>query len=528
MRRARADSLWLLAAVAFVLAFVAAPLGCMALEIVWTGGRLDLTPLGTILGDEHDRRQLLTTVALGVTGTLIATLLGLGHAWVTFRTDLFAARALGAAGVVPLVLPPILVAMAFSDLFDTRGFAACAALLGLCYAPFVAVLAARGLRAISGEAYEAALVARGRAAAERWLLRAILPEVAAGALFAFAFVISEHGVPEFLTVKGKSWHTYAEGIFAKWTRRATGVDHAALASPIVAALPLVALLAVALLVALRLRGRATIEGDHRPLPMRRLGRLRHVALALPLGYLGCGVVLPLVVMGRWAGGSTNRATGVSLERMLESFRLAVTEASGDLGHTLLVGVAATGVLLLVAAPLAWNAARRWPWIDHLSIAPVAVPAVLLGIGMVRAYNRDLFYGFYDHGAILVAAYAARFLPFGVLTLSAAVRRVPRELEEAALFAGRGQFARAVRIHLPLFAPALGSAGCLAMVLALRELDVAVVLPAGNGTVVRRLSNIVHFGGEEMGGALALLLVLAATVVPLLAVILTGRKLRSLS
>lgn len=66
------------------------------------------------------------------------------------------------------------------------------------------------------------------------------------------------------------------------------------------------------------------------------------------------------------------------------------------------------------------------------------------------------------------------------------------------------------------------------VLALRELDLAVVLPAGNGTVVRRLSNIVHFGGEDTGGALALMLLFVATVLPALTVILTGRKLRSLS
>ena len=65
-------------------------------------------------------------------------------------------------------------------------------------------------------------------------------------------------------------------------------------------------------------------------------------------------------------------------------------------------------------------------------------------------------------------------------------------------------------------------------LCLRELDLAVVLPAGNGTVVRRLSNIVHFGGEEMGGALAILLLLAALLAPFFTILLTGRAMRSLS
>jgi hypothetical protein len=46
--------------------------------------------------------------------------------------------------------------------------------------------------------------------------------------------------------------------------------------------------------------------------------------------------------------------------------------------------------------------------------------------------------------------------------------------------------------------------------------------------VRRLSNIVHFGGEDAGGALALMLLVAVTSLPILTVLLTGRKLRPLS
>ena len=129
---------------------------------------------------------------------------------------------------------------------------------------------------------------------------------------------------------------------------------------------------------------------------------------------------------------------------------------------------------------------------------------------------------------MVAAYAARFLPFAVLPLSQAIRRVSPELEEAARFADRGPLARALHVQLPLLLPAIWSTACLIFILALRELDVAVVLPSGNGTVVRRLSNVVHFGGEDMGGALALMLLLAAVLGPLATWVLTGKRLRSLS
>jgi iron(III) transport system permease protein len=162
---------------------------------------------------------------------------------------------------------------------------------------------------------------------------------------------------------------------------------------------------------------------------------------------------------------------------------------------------------------------------------VAVPAILLAIGIVKIYNSPAVvgvYDLYDSWGIVAGAYAARFLPFAVLTLSHASRRVSASVEDAALLAPRSSVARAFRIHLPLLRPAIWSAACLVFILALRELDTAVVLKAGNGTVVRRLSNVVHFGGENMGGALALLLLLAATALPALTILITGRKLRSLS
>jgi iron(III) transport system permease protein len=522
-------------AIAFCAAFVLLPLLRMLLDTVWDGDGFTLSAWGTILASEVDRSQLAYSLALGVCATAIACGFGFLYAWWTCGTDLPAGAVLGPLGIAPLVIPPIVVAMGFTDFVDASGFFACAGLLGLTYAPFVAVLTARGLRAVDGRLYEAASVARGRRAADRLLVRMVLPEVLAGCLFAFIFVVSEHGVPEFLTVKGKTWHTYAEGVFARWTRRATGVEHEALVSPIVAAVPLVLVVVVALFFALRFRARRTIGGDFVPLPVRRLGALRWPKLLLPLTYLAAGVGVPVAVMGLWAAGSTQVNEPISLGRFEASLRGALAQAEGDLAYTVGIAAISTVVLILVAVPLARIAARKREEVDYFAVLPIAVPAVLLGIGLVQVYNSkvagrvyDQVGDFYDSWGIVACAYAARFLPFGVLTLSHATRRIDRSLEEAALLSGRGPVARAARIHVPLALPAIASAACLVWVLALRELDVAVVLPAGNGTVVRRLSNIVHFGGEDTGGALALFLLLAAVLVPLLIVLATGRRLRSLS
>jgi ABC-type spermidine/putrescine transport system permease subunit II len=77
-------------------------------------------------------------------------------------------------------------------------------------------------------------------------------------------------------------------------------------------------------------------------------------------------------------------------------------------------------------------------------------------------------------------------------------------------------------------PAAWSAWVLTFVLALRELDLAVVLPAANATAVRRLANAVHFQHEDWSGVIALLLLAAAVLVPLIPAVLAGRRLESLS
>lgn len=525
----------LYAALAFVVLFVLAPLVAMLLETFVGKDGWNVEAWKHLLSDERDRTDLRTSIELGLCAIAVALFFGGGHAWLCATGDLPFGRVLGPLGVLPLAMPPIVIAMSWADFTSVSSFWVCAFLVGVAFAPFVAVLTARGLRSIDGRAYESARLARGRGAAERLVLRMALPEILAGALFVFVFAVGEYGVPEFLTVKGKTWHTYSERIFARWTRRATGSGKEDLVGPIVSAVPLLLVVMTCMWLALRLRARATISGSFQSLPRRALGAWRYPALLLPIVYLGSGVVVPLVVMTRWAMGSTVVNEPVGLETLRQSFRDAFAQAGGDVRYTVLIAVSAVLVLVLVGPPLARIAAKRFPSWATWSAITVAVPAVLLSVGFVKIYNRpelgslyDATFDFYDSAAVVVVCYAARFLPFAVLTLSHAHRRIEPSLEDAARLSGRGPLAQALSIQLPLLLPAIWSMACLVFVLGLRELDLAVVLPAGNGTVVRRLSNVVHFGGESVGGALALLLFAAACLLPILTMLLTGRKMRSLS
>lgn len=523
----------LLAALAFLFAFVLLPLGSLAVATVRGPDGLTLAAWRALTEDENALSQLFASLQLGLAATCVSLLLGGLHAWVTIGRDLPFGRWLGPLGVAPLVVPPIFVAMGFADLADVSGFWPCALLLGIAHAPFVAVLTARGLRSVDGRAYEAAWLLRGRARGELWLLRAIAPELLAGCLLAFLFTLADHGVPEFLTVKGKTWHTYAEGLFSRWSRRAVGTTFAELQSPIVAALPFVAGLGCLLWLALRLRAAAPDRGVVRPLPVRPLGGWRWPLLLVPFAYLGAGIVLPVVVLVRWVLGSAQRLEPMSLHYAQQSWAKAMDQGLPDLLHSVWLSLGVALSVVLLAVPLARAAARRWQLLDVLCALPAAIPAILLGIALVHSYHdsallRGLGGDFYAGWGFALCGYAARFLPFAALTLSAQVRRQSLAAEEAGTLVARSPVARALRLHLPPLLPAAWTAGVLVFVLSLRELDLAVVLPAANATAVRRLANAVHFQHEDWSGVIALLLLSVAVLLPLLPCILAGRRLSTLS
>ncbi|MHC5066676.1 MAG: ABC transporter permease [Planctomycetota bacterium] len=479
-----------------------------------------------ILGTETERTQLWNTVLLGFWATFFSVLLGSGTAWLCHRTDLPLGRVLGLSGLLPILFPPILVAMAFADLTEARGFAAIGLVLAASHLPFTLALTARGLRSVDGRLYEAALLSRGRLRAELTLLRQVLPDILAGALLVLVFVMSEHGVPEFLSVKGKPWRVYSEAIFLNWP--APGLPGSLRSAQATAfSLPLVVLTLAFAWLCLRARHKGslvTLCSDFRPLPVRRLGRWRAPALLFCLIPVSIGLLIPVWRMLMWTAGSTANK-GMSLDNSRESFQAAWGEWADELLYSNGVAIAVAAVLVALGSVLAWHAARgKRNWIEGLTMITLAVPALLLGIGFIRLWNRpgSPLGMLYETPVMVVLAYATRFLPLAVLGLANAFRRLPPEFEEAALLTGRSRPSRIRVVLLPLALPAMASVAILGFLLSLRELDLAVLLFEGNRMAVRPISNSVHFGYEDRAAAFALLLLLCAALPLIARLLLTGK------
>ncbi|MBL8860627.1 MAG: iron ABC transporter permease [Planctomycetes bacterium] len=464
------------------------------------------------------------TALLGCGAAGLALFLGVPFAFLVARTELPGAAFWRLAGVLPILLPPLVVAVSWAGMTSVRGGLATTLVLGLCAFPLVALYAARAFERIDARQEEAALLAGGITAALRAELPLVMPSALFAACFAFVLAINDFAVPDYVSSIGPKWNVYADEVFASWrSARDTG-------AAVAASIPLVLLTALALWPALELRRRsllASLTGDFRAPARLDLGAWRWPALLFVLLVLGVAAFAPL---GRLVWESGGGPRGFTLTNLQAAFGRALELGRANLASSLLFAVGAAAVAVPVGLVLghalerAGAAGRRWA---PLVLVPIAVPAILFGIGGIALWNRGVTAELYDSGWMAVLLFAGRFLPFVVLAFAAATAMLDPRLEDAARLSGAGAGRRFALIVVPSLWPTVCGAALVVFVLAMRELDAAILVPAANSTVLFRLYNAVHFGRDDFVAALALLVVCFVVAPGLLWTLFARRRLEAL-
>jgi trehalose/maltose transport system permease protein len=104
------------------------------------------------------------------------------------------------------------------------------------------------------------------------------------------------------------------------------------------------------------------------------------------------------------------------------------------------------------------------------------PQIAVLTGMFELIQR---LGLYDRRLGLSLSYMIFTLPFTVWVLTAFMRELPAELEDAALVDGAGPWTIVLRIFLPLMGPALATSGLLSFIVAWNEFLFALTFTLTN-------------------------------------------------
>lgn len=508
-------------------------------EIVRDERKLSLVHYRGVLTGPRERNMLLATLALAGASTLLALLLGLPLGLLLGATDVPFRRFLESASVLPLVLPPVLLAIAtYHDLLPVKPpFLRAVFVFGLSLYPLVSLLVARALRATGAEALDAARVQVPPATALlRVALGPALPGAAAGALLAFAFVVSDFAVPDFLgvTTAQNTIVVYANAVFSAWSNDGDAGAATAAGMPATA----LALLAFACVLWIEAkRAATTVHGDFRPPDPLPLGRARRPLLLAALLLLGLSLLWPAYRNLETASGAhygEEVATGGVKKQVIPEARtkprslwdgLRKGVRHDGVGKSALLSVKLSGagaLLALLVALLLVEAGRLAPRMDRvfllLCFLPIAVPPMSLAVGFVKLWGPALVKQDYFPSFLL----AARLLPFAAFAVRTGRLRIAPELLEAGAVAGLGGLARYFRLTLPLLAPAAGLGFLVAFLFGLREVDALVFTKSGAETMPVRLYNMIHYGYDVQVGGLSLLWTAAVGLLLLILALLVPR------
>lgn len=126
-----------------------------------------------------------------------------------------------------------------------------------------------------------------------------------------------------------------------------------------------------------------------------------------------------------------------------------------IGNSMLVGIAAVALSVLIALPGAYAVSRLEFFgkrsIGALFLSVYIFPTIVLAIPLFVFFSRT---GLRGSLAPLVVVYVAQTLPVSIYMLRNYLEAVPREIEEAAVVDGCGRFGVIFRISLPLAKPAI--------------------------------------------------------------------------
>ncbi len=491
-----------------------------------------------LLSDAAYLDPLLVTFALASLSALIACGVAAPMAWLVARTDMPMRRAVRLLVTASFVTPPFLGAIAWELLAapnsgllnqlyrELTGLPEDAYLLNIysfpglvfvvsCYTfPYVFVLVANALDRTPGDLEDASAILGASTWHTAWRITVplALPAMLAGALVAFLQAMTLFGSPAILAMPA-GFHTMTTKIWSLF-QFPPRPELAAAAS-----LPLLILTVILLRAENFVLGRRSyaVVGARNSEPrIIRLGGWRWMSLACALAVLTCPVFLPYLAL---LNASFSRVAShlVWIDNFtLQNIRFVFYELSATqlaLRNTFVLGALAATIGTILALVIAYVVARQAVLghriLGFLATAPVAIPGIVLGVGLFFSYARPPFL-LYGTLWILLIAFLTLSMPAAYQQLQSAFHAVHPELEDASRILGATRLRTLRKITAPLLRNNVIATWCFIFVAVIRELSAAIMLFTSETKVLSVLIYDLNESGDLAAIAVLGLLMLVIT------------------
>jgi iron(III) transport system permease protein len=494
----------LLLLVAFVGLVSVLPMARLLAEALAPRGDFGLHVAARVLDSPATWRATWNTLTVASLGTLVSVAIGGAFAVVVALTDVRRKTAIVFGFMLPLMIPPQIVAISWiqlagpgSALMNMVGLApppgspnplyspgGIVLLMGIEHSALVFLALRAGLRSIPAELVEAARAS----GAGPWRVFATVvlplagPSLIAGTALAFVSAVGNFGIPALLGIPA-GYPVLTTLIY----RRLAGFGTTVLAEVAVLSvlIALIAFAGVALQAWLMNRADARTAGSPGRALEIPLGRWRGPAEAALWAAIALILVLPFLSLLATAlvpafgiPLTAETATLANFAQVLFSHPATTRAFRNSLLMASAAAVLLVGLSVLIGYFLVWRRSLLARVLDAMADIPYAVPGVVLSIAMILVFIRPLpLLGvtLYNTLWIILLAYLARFLALALRPTVAGYHALDRALEEAARTCGAGLWRRLTTVVLPLVAPIAAAGGILVFLTALNELTVSVLL-----------------------------------------------------
>lgn len=488
-----------LAITLFLLAFLIVPvLNVIYIAFADANGGLTLSHVGAFFSISLMQESFWNSLIVALASVFFASMIALPLAYLTTRFEFRGALLVQTLGVLPLIMPPFVGAVAMQLIFGRSGsinlllndwFGISIPIMdgltgvvfveSLHYFPFILLNLSVALNNIDSAMEESAqnLGAHGLRLFRRIVFPLAMPGFVAGASLVFIKVFDDLGTPLVLNVT----NMLAPQAYLRITSVGLEDPIGYVISVIMVAFSLLALA----LSAQVLKGKdyATMQRGGSSLSRRRL--------SIPQNILAYGwvVLLLLLVLSPHIGIvllSLSKVWSFSVlpdAYTLEHYKTVLIDSPRMIINTLLYCGLAALLDVILGSAIAYLILRtKVPGrqaLDFMASTALAIPGIVLAIGYLRTFKGITLPGMDDPvmtlWIMIAIAYAVRRLPYALRSCMAALQQVSVSLEEAAENLGVTKVRTIQRIVVPLMAGGILAGFVTSFITAAVELSATIML-----------------------------------------------------
>jgi iron(III) transport system permease protein len=483
------------------------------------------------------RESFINSLYVAVMSAIFAAMIAVPLAYFTVRFDFKGALLIQTLGVLPLIMPPFVGAVALQLIFGRSGtlnlllneaFGFTLPIMeglngvifveAIHYFPFILLNLTVALRNIDGAMEEAAmnLGCKGWRLFWRVIFPLGLPGFVAGASLVFVKVFDDLGTP---LVMGQT-NMLAPQAYLRITQ--VGLEDPM--GYVISVLMIVFSIGAMVLSARMLKGRdfSTLQKGGSSIQRRQLSPVESA-----LAYLWIGLILIITLSPHLGVLLLSFAKVWSFSPLpdaytLEHYATVFQDASGMIQNTLIYCGLAAGLDVLLGVTIAYLILRTnlpaRQWLDWIATASLAVPGIVLAIGFLRMFKGVTVPGtdilLTGTWVAIMLAYAVRRLPYALRSCMAALQQVHISLEEAAESVGANKINSIRRVLVPLMTGGILAGFVTSFITAAVELSATIMLVSADSQAPMSYGIYLYMqsvAGRGPGAALGVLAILVVAV-----------------